>query len=99
MDREYFCRLAAAEKQFAYLPTPLADFRLHDSSISQRNIGKTDIDGVLSFQLNEAESRAIRRVYGLCLFRDELLNGIVEGIVSHAYRLLKGILRWWHAKV
>jgi glycosyltransferase involved in cell wall biosynthesis len=93
MDREYFCRLAAAGKRFVYFPKALADFRLHGSSISQKHIGSTDIDGVLSFQLNEAESRAIRRVYGLCLFRDELLNGIVEGVVSHCFRFLKFFLR------
>jgi len=97
MDGEYFCRLAAAGKRFEYLPRVLADFRLHDGSISQRNLGKRDIESVLSHQLQLAESHAIRRVYGVRVFRDEMLNGIVEGMLYHAYRLLKGALRVWHA--
>jgi glycosyltransferase involved in cell wall biosynthesis len=97
MDGEYFCRLSSAGKRFEYLPRVLADFRLHDGSISQRNLGRDDIDGVLAHQRQLAESRAIRRVYGIKLFRDEMLNGVVEGIVYHAYRFLKGFLRALHA--
>lgn len=97
MDGEYFCRLSAAGKRFIYLPRVLADFRLHDASISQRNLGRGDIDGVLAYQRQLAESRAIRRVYGIRLFRDEMLNGVVEGLVYHAYRFLKGFLRVIHA--
>jgi glycosyltransferase involved in cell wall biosynthesis len=98
MDGEYFCRLSAAGKNFKYLPKVLADFRLHDESISQRNLGRADIDGILAHQQQLAESRAIRRVYGVKLFKDEMLNGIVEGVVYHAYRLLKGILRACYAR-
>ncbi len=98
MDGEYYCRLSAAGKQFEYLPRVLADFRLHDESISQKNLGKNDIDGVLAHQHQLAESRAIRRVYGVRMFRDEMLNGIVEGVLYHAYRVLKGILRTIHRR-
>ncbi len=97
MDGEYFCRLSAAGKRFEYLPKVLADFRLHDGSISQRNLGREDVDGVLAHQRQLAESRAIRRVYGIKLFRDEMLNGVVEGVVYHAYRILKGVLRGMYA--
>ena len=97
MDGEYFCRLSAAGKRFEYLPRVLADFRLHDESISQRNLGKQDIDSVLAHQHQLAESHAIRRVYGMRVFRDEMLNGIVEGILYHAYRVMKGVLKAWHA--
>lgn len=93
MDGEYFCRLSAQGKKFAYLPKVLADFRLHDGSISQKNLGKRDIDSVLAHQRQLAESRAIRRVYGMKVFRDEMLNGIVEGIFYHAYRIKKVLLR------
>jgi glycosyltransferase involved in cell wall biosynthesis len=93
MDGEYFCRLSAAGKRFKYLPKVLADFRLHDASISQRNLGKEDIVGILAHQRQLAESRAIRRVYGIRLFKDEMLNSIVEGVMYHAYRILKGVLR------
>lgn len=98
MDGEYFARLSSLGKRFAYLPRVLADFRLHDQSISQRHLGRNDIDSVLARQRQLAESRAIRRVYGLCLFRDEMLNGIVEGVVYQAYRILKGLLRAIHRR-
>ena len=61
MDGEYFCRLAVNGKVFCYLPVVLADFRLHDQSISRRNIGKTDLNDILARQIQFAESRAIRR--------------------------------------
>jgi glycosyltransferase involved in cell wall biosynthesis len=93
MDGEYFCRLSAAGKRFNYLPRVLANFRLHNESISQRNLEKREINGVLAHQKQLAESRTIRRIYGVRLFKDEMLNGIVEGILYHAYRVLKGLLR------
>lgn len=93
MDGEYYARLSSLGKRFVYLPRVLADFRLHDQSISQKNIGKQGIDSVLAHQRQLAEARAIRRVYGVKLFNDEMLNGIVEGILYQAYRILKGVLR------
>lgn len=93
MDNEYFSRLAYSGKRFEYLPRVLADFRLHGQSISQRNIGKKDMDGILAYQHQCAESRAIRRMYGVKLFNDEMYNSIVDGILYHAYRVLKGVLR------
>lgn len=98
MDGEYYARLSSLGKCFEYLPRVLADFRLHDESISQRNLGKEDIDGLLAHQRQLAESRAIRRVYGIKLFKDEMLNGIVEGVLYHAYRIMKGVLRSLHRK-
>ena len=93
MDGEYYCRLAYVGKHFAYLPRVLADFRLHGQSISQRNIGKQEMDGILEYQHQCAESRAIRRMYGIKLFKDEMFNSIVDGILYHVYRVIKGILR------
>lgn len=93
MDGEYYARLSSLGKRFEYLPKTLADFRLHDQSISQRNLSKDDIESVLAHQKQLAESRAIRRVYGVKLFKDEMLNSIVEGVLYHIYRLKKGILR------
>ena len=98
MDGEYYARLSSLGKRFEYLPRVLADFRLHDESISQRNLGKQDIDGLLAHQRQLAESRAVRRVYGIKLFKDEMLNGIVEGVLYHAYRIMKGVLRSLHRK-
>lgn len=96
MDGEYYCRLAKAGKRFEYLPCVLAEFRLHEGSISQRHLSKTDVDGVLARQLQLAESRTIHRSYGVRLFRDELTNGVVEGLLFHFYRAQKGLLRLVH---
>jgi len=96
MDGEYYCRLAKAGKRFEYLPCVLAEFRLHEGSISQRHLSKTDVDGVLARQLQLAESRTIHRSYGVRLFRDELTNGVVEGLLFYFYRAQKGLLRLVH---
>ena len=93
MDGEYFARLSAMGKRFAYLPRVIADFRLHGASISQRNLERRDIDGVLAYQKQVAESRAIMRIYGIRLSNDEMLNGVVEGVVFQWYRIIKGLLR------
>lgn len=93
MDGEYYSRLAYSGKRFEYIPKVLADFRLHGESISQRNIGKKEMDGIYAYQQQIAESRAIHRMYGINLFKDEMANSIVDGILYHAYRVLKGVLR------
>jgi glycosyltransferase involved in cell wall biosynthesis len=93
MDGEYYCRLANAGKKFYYLPKVIADFRLHDASISQKNLRRMDLNGILAHQIQLAEARAVRRVYGVKLFHDEMLNGIVDGFLFHIYRFLKGFLR------
>ncbi len=98
MDGEYYARLAQLGKRFVYLPEVLADFRLHDQSISQSSLGKSDMSSVLRYQRQIAEPRAIRRIYGIKLFQDESLNGVVDGILYHVFRIKKGLLRWWHAK-
>ncbi|MEO5917140.1 MAG: glycosyltransferase family 2 protein [Luteolibacter sp.] len=96
MDGEYYARLAGLGKHFAYLPCVLADFRLHGESISQRSLGKDDLKNVLRLQRQAAEPRAIRRIYGIRLFSDEALNWVIDGILYHAFRLKKGILKWLH---
>ena len=96
MDGEYFSRLSKAGKKFDYLPCVLANFRVHDESISRKHIGRSGIDEVLELQKQYAESRSIRRTYGVKLFGDEMLNGIVEGILANVYRFQKGVLKWIH---
>ena len=39
------------------------------------------------------ESRAIRRAYGLTLFKDPYLNGLADGVLWIVARAWKGILR------
>jgi glycosyltransferase involved in cell wall biosynthesis len=98
MDGEYYARLAHSGKCFAYLPKILADFRLHDESISQRSLGKDDLKNILRMQRQAAEPRALRRVYGIKLFRDEALNNVVDGLLYHLFRAKKGLLKKIHSR-
>jgi len=98
MDGEYYARLATLGKRFEYLPAVLADFRLHGESISQSSLGKSDMKNVLRMQRQVAEPRAIRRIYGIKLFKDENLNLIADGVLHHLFRLKKGLLKWWHQR-
>jgi glycosyltransferase involved in cell wall biosynthesis len=93
MDGEYYNRLASSGKKFAYLPMILADFRLHGNNISQKHLGKNGIDQALSLQLQYAESRAIRRTYGIKLFKCENLNSVVDCGLAYFFRGLKWILK------
>jgi glycosyltransferase involved in cell wall biosynthesis len=98
MDGEYYARLANLGKKFFYLPAVLADFRIHDESISQRSLGKEDLSSVLRTQRQSAEPRTIRRIYGTRLFRDEHLNNVVDAVRYHAYRFKKGVLKRLYAE-
>ncbi|MDP3849569.1 MAG: hypothetical protein Q8Q59_03625 [Luteolibacter sp.] len=94
MDGEYYARLAHLGKRFLHTPEILADFRLHDESISQKSLGKNDMKNVLRMQRQAAEPRALRRMYGIKPFKDENLSLVVDGLLYHVFRLKKGILRW-----
>ena len=96
MDGEYYARLASLGKRFAYFPKVLADFRLHGQSISQSSLGKGDMKNVLRVQRQAAEPRAIRRIYGIKLFRDEALNNMADEILYQIFHFKKGLLKWRH---
>lgn len=98
MDGEYYARLAHSGKRFEYFPAVLADFRLHEDSISQRSLGKDDMKNVLRIQRQAAEPRAIRRIYGIKWFDDEALNNLVDDLLYHIYRFKKGILKAIHRR-
>lgn len=93
MDGEYYARLAHLGKRFVRFPRILADFRLHDQSISQSSLGKADMKNLLRYQRQAAEPRAIRRMYGIKPFQDENLSLVVDGLLYHVYRAKKGFLR------
>jgi glycosyltransferase involved in cell wall biosynthesis len=94
MDGEYYARLAHLGKRFMHIPgSILADFRLHDGSISQKSLGKQDMGNLLRLQRQLAEPRAIRRMYGIKPFKDENLSLVVDGVFYHIYRLKKALLR------
>jgi glycosyltransferase involved in cell wall biosynthesis len=93
MDGEYYARLAHLGKCFMPIPEILADFRLHDQSISQSSLGKNDMTNMLRMQRQLAEPRAIRRLYGIKPFKDENLSLVVDGLLYHVYRFKKGMLK------
>lgn len=98
MDGEYYARLSQLGRKFVYFPKVLADFRLHDESISQKSLGKQDMKSVLRTQRQAAEPRAIRRIHGITLFREEPMNWIVDGLLYQIFRLKKGVLKKLHAR-
>lgn len=94
MDGEFYARLDAAGKRFEHVPVTVADFRLHGGNASQRHLGKTrDMETVLAAERQHVESRAIRRAYGITLFEDPYLNGLVDGVLWIAAKGCKALKR------
>ena len=53
-----------------------------EANASQRHLGMTrDMETILAAERQHIESRAIRRAYGITLFEDPYLNGLVDGIL------------------
>ncbi|MES2995281.1 MAG: glycosyltransferase family 2 protein [Verrucomicrobiota bacterium] len=94
MDGEFYARLDAAGKTFAHIPAVVADFRLHGDNASQRHLGKsTDLTTILAAEKQHVESRAIRRAYGITLFTDPYLNGLVDGVLWIAAKAWKAFMK------
>jgi glycosyltransferase involved in cell wall biosynthesis len=93
MDGEYYARLGFIGKKFSYIPKVLADFRLHGENLSKKNYGKSDASGCLQLQKQIAESRSIRRAYGMTLFKDDNLNALIDSICYLFYRAVKMSLK------
>ncbi len=94
MDGEFYARLDSEGKTFQHVPLNLADFRMHGENLSQRHRGgNPGMEEILEAEKQYAESRAIRRKYGITLFRDPYLNGITDGILWIVAKGFKGILR------
>lgn len=92
MDGEFYARLDAEGKTFQYVPHPIADFRLHADNASQRLLAPSgDLTILLAAEHQHAESRALRRRYGITLFQDPYLNGIPDGILWLAAKAWKQI--------
>jgi glycosyltransferase involved in cell wall biosynthesis len=82
MDGEFYARLDSIGKKFQHIPINIADFRLHGGNASQRHLERTrDLDTILAAERQHVESRAIRRAYGITLFEDPYLNGLVDGVL------------------
>jgi len=94
MDGEFYARLDACGKTFSRVPANIADFRMHGANASQRHLGKTrDIETILAAEHQHVESRAVRRAYGITLFSDPYLNGLVDGFLWIAARGVKIFLK------
>jgi glycosyltransferase involved in cell wall biosynthesis len=94
MDGEFYARLDQEGKAFEMVPLAVADFRLHGENASQRHLAVSrDIAACLAAEHQHVESRAIRRAYGITLFEDPYLNGLVDGLLWIAGRCYKGVLK------
>ncbi|MFU8894429.1 MAG: glycosyltransferase family 2 protein [Luteolibacter sp.] len=92
MDGEFYARLDAAGLKFEKSDFTVADFRLHDANASQRHLGKSrEMDAILAAERQHIESRAIRRAYGITLFADPYLNGLLDGLLWIAAKGWKAI--------
>ena len=92
MDGEFYARLDAGGKRFEHVSVTVADFRMHGGNASQRHLEKTrEMDAILAAERQHVESRAIRRAYGITLFEDPYLNGLVDGILWIAARGWKAV--------
>jgi glycosyltransferase involved in cell wall biosynthesis len=97
MDGEFYARLDAAGLRFEQVPVTVADFRMHGANLSQRHRGRTrEIQALLAAEHQYAESRAIRRAYGVTLFKEPYLNGITDGllwILAKGWKSVKRVLK------
>ncbi|MGJ8696853.1 MAG: glycosyltransferase family 2 protein [Verrucomicrobiaceae bacterium] len=98
MDGEFYCRLLGAGMRFGYLPVCLADFRLHGENQSFRNRGEEGVRGRLRLEQQYAESRTIRRVYGVTLFESEHANSVVDACLYFGCRVQKAFLGLVHRR-
>jgi glycosyltransferase involved in cell wall biosynthesis len=89
MDGEYYARLGRVGKRFGVLPEILARFRLHGENLSFRNTESRDIDRILGYQKQIAESIAIRRAYGWTFFQHPIANSIPDALLWGVYRIKK----------
>ncbi|MGE9271624.1 MAG: glycosyltransferase family 2 protein [Verrucomicrobiales bacterium] len=94
MDGEFYIRLHAAGKRFRHLGINVADFRLHEENTSMRHLGRAKgMDEAVKAERQHVESRAIRRVHGVTLFRDPYLNGLIDGVLWIVAKVWKVVLK------
>lgn len=94
MDGEFYARLDSIGRKFKHVPLNIADFRMHGGNASQRHLTRTrDMDTILAAELQHVESRAIRRAYGITLFKDPYHVGLIDGVLSIVSRGWKAVLK------
>ena len=94
MDGEFYARLHRSGKKFRHVRGSIAAFRLHSNNMSQKHLFDCgNIDMMLAAERQHAESRAIRRAYGITLFKEPYLNGLADGILWILAKVWKQILK------
>ena len=100
MDGEFYARLDTAGKRFQHAAVPVSDFRMHGDNASLRHLGADrSMETLLAAELQHVESRAIRRAYGVTLFFDPYLNGMVDGVLWIVAKGWKMVLRCFGTSV
>ena len=98
MDGEFYARLGKAGKRFVLFNKPLAEFRLHDGSLSRKCRDEKDVDECLLSCQRQAESLAIKRAYGWKVFGSSNWELISESVLSLLFWVpkcfLKATARW-----
>ena len=94
MDGEFYARLDSLDKTFQHIPLNIAEFRLHESNASHRNLAiHADMNQILEAERQHVESRAIRRAYGVTFFKDPYLTGLSDGVLWIISRAWKAVLK------
>lgn len=94
MDGEFYARLDAVGLRFHRAPGCYADFRLHPANASQRHLsGSRELEQILAAERQHIESRAIRRAFGITLFHDPYLNGLIDGLLWLVAKTAKPFLK------
>ncbi len=96
MDGEYYARLGRAGKKFIYFPAILAGFRVHETNTSMKYIKDKSAQGILHRYGQFAEGATIRRLYGLTVFHEPMLDGMVDGVIWCLYQIKKVLLKLFH---
>lgn len=100
MDGEFYNRLASLGKDFAYLHSRIADFRMHGGNLSFRHRNKSDRSASeeLVRQKQFAESATIIRCYGQQAVQSHPWVWFVDGILFGFFRIkkfvVKRVYRW-----
>lgn len=94
MDNEYYARLSLAKKSFVYFPCVLAGFRVHDSNTSGvGGLPSGTMEAELSNASMRSEAEAVRRIYGITLFKNIFFTHGVDCVLYLIAWFCKGVLR------
>ena len=93
MDGEFYARLGKAGKRFISFNKPLAEFRLHEGSLSLNGRRLASVDECLVACRRYAESMAIKRAYGWSLTRNLKWALVWDSFINSFFWLVKCLLQ------